>query len=415
MGIHYWLKTKPWYPYALPILRAVALLLPVLALLGFADVGRGLAARAVDPAWMASVFGNVSHADEATVESWGSYAVAAFVTCVALVFVGRWIRGIWDRRKGVVRLTYPTGRRVAITPGTTILEASRAAGIPHASVCGGRGRSSTCRSRVGPEWQRLPRPAPDEERVLQRVAAPPNVRLACQLRPAIDLEIYPLLPPSAQPADGFLRPGYTQGTEQEIAILFADIRSFTHFAEHRLPFDVVFVLNRYFAAMGEAIARSGGLLDKFIGDGVMALFGLSNGPERGCREALTGALAMARALEELNRTLANDLQEPLRIGIGIHAGPVIVGEMGHGRATSLTAIGDAVNTASRLESMNKEFKSQLIVSEVVATRAGVDLSAFPRHEIEVRGRTTAMPIRVIERATDLAPLLGGERTVAPSS
>ncbi len=245
--------------------------------------------------------------------------------------------------------------------------------------------------------------------MLRRVGAPPNVRLACQLRPTVDLEVFPLLPPTAGPPEGFLRPSYTQGSEQEIAILFADIRSFTQFSERRLPYDVVFVLNRYFAAMGEAVGRAGGQLDKFIGDGVMALFGLNSGPARGCRESLVAAVEMARALEELNRALANDLSEPLRIGIGIHAGHAIVGEMGYGRATSLTAIGDAVNTASRLESINKEYKSQLVVSEEVGTRAGVDLSSFPSYEIEVRGRTAPMAIRVVASAPELEPLLRAER------
>src|SRR5262249_24168333 len=125
--------------------------------------------------------------------------------------------------------------------------------------------------------------------------------------------------------------------------------------------------------------------------------------------------AWAQALNELNRALAQDLAEPLRIGIGIHSGPVIVGEMGYGRARTLTAIGDAVNTASRLESASKEFHAQLMVSDDVARRAGVDLSDFERHEIEVRGRTTALPIWVIPNATDLVPVLTHDTAVSASA
>jgi adenylate cyclase len=221
-----------------------------------------------------------------------------------------------------------------------------------------------------------------------------------------------LLPPTGLlPAD-LLRPGYSAGTEQEIAILFADLRSYTRFAESRLPYDVVFVLNQYFAAVGGAIERADGYLDKFIGDGVMALFGLESGPEQGCRDALRGAVEMARALESLNRGLSHDLREPLRIGIGIHSGHVIVGEMGHGRARSLTAIGDAVNTASRLEALNKEYGSQLIVSEEVTRRAGIDLASFPRHEIELRGRTRPLALHVLASALDLEPLLAEAAVVA---
>lgn len=411
MGIHYWLRIKPWYPLVQPILRALAVLIPVLALLGFADAGRALAVLAADPAWLRQTFATASEHDEEVVLGWGSISIVVFVAAVILAFGGRLVRTAIQRRKGVVRLTYPDGRRVAITPGATILEASRGAGIPHASLCGGRGRCSTCRSRIAVGLEELPPASPDEERVLRRVSAPPNVRLACQTRPTVDLEVFPLLPSTATPAEGFLRPSYTQGTEQDVAILFADIRSFTQFAEHRLPYDVVFVLNRYFRAMGLAVERSGGHLDKFIGDGVMALFGAQSGPALGCRESLAAALAMARALDELNLALATDLKEPLRIGIGIHVGPVIVGEMGHGTATSLTAIGDAVNTASRLESINKDYKSQLVVSKEVADWAGVDLSAFPSHEIEVRGRTTAMVIYVVEHAQELERVLAAPQPV----
>ena len=156
------------------------------------------------------------------------------------------------------------------------------------------------------------------------------------------------------------------------------------------------MLNRYFASMGEAVEIAGGHLDKVIGDGVMALFGIEGDLASVCRQSLAAAKAMGVALAELNRTLENDLDEPFRMGIGIYAGPAIVGEMGYGAATGITAIGDAVNTASRLETMTKEFAAQLVVSQDVAERAGVDLSDYPRHEIEVRGREEPVAVRVVE-------------------
>jgi adenylate cyclase len=287
----------------------------------------------------------------------------------------------------------------------TVLEASRAAAIPHASLCGGRGRCSTCRTRIGAGLETVPVPSADEARVLRRIGAPPNVRLACQLRPMADLEVFPLLPPAAGPPVDLLRPGYSGGTERELAILFADLRSFTQLAEYRLPYDVVFLLNQYSTAMGQAIERAGGHPNQFVGDGIMALFGLESGPVQGCREALAGAVEMARALGQLSRTLRHDLQNPLRIGIGIHAGQVIVGEMGYGRARYLTAIGDVVNTASRLEALNKDYASQLVVSGEVASRAGLDLSSFPSYEIEIRGRVRPLSIRVIPDARQLEPVL----------
>lgn len=415
MGIRWWLQFKPWYPRYRNLFRAAALLVPTLALAGFAGIGRETAHLSATPGWMEQTFAGVTPAQEEMVLGWAGIANGTFIAAVVLAFAGRYVRSWIVRRQGVVRLTYPGGRRVLATPGMSVLEASRSAGIPHASLCGGRGRCSTCRSRVGPASARLPQPTPEEERVLRRVGAAPNVRLACQLRPIADLTVIPLLPPTIQSAEGLLRPSSAQASEQEVAILFADIRGYTKFSEHRLPYDVVFVMNEYFRAMGEAVEASGGHLDKFIGDGVMALFGVNTDPTRGCRQALDGAVAMAQALDELNQALAQDLAEPLRIGIGIHAGPVIVGEMGYGRARTLTAIGDAVNTASRLESSSKEFHAQLIVSDDVARRAGVDVSGFERHEIEVRGRTTAMPIWVIPSATDLVSVLTHDTALGAST
>jgi adenylate cyclase len=192
-------------------------------------------------------------------------------------------------------------------------------------------------------------------------------------------------------------------------VLFADLRSYTRFAERRLPFDVAFVLNQYFAAMGQAVEQSGGYLDKYIGDGVMALFGLDGQADTGCRQAMAAALAMGRAMDELNRQLAATLREPLRIGVAIHVGPAIIGEMGYGQTHSLTAIGDTVNTASRFEALNKQYGSQLIISDEAATRAGLDVSTFPRHQVEVVGRTTPVAIRAVTALGELGPMLNAGR------
>jgi adenylate cyclase len=244
-------------------------------------------------------------------------------------------------------------------------------------------------------------PSANEQRVLNRIGARPNIRLACMLRPRGAVEVTPLLPPLALAVDGRRRVDFVQGSEREIAILFADIRGFTALSEGRLPYDVVFVLNRYFAAMGRAVESAGGRVDKFIGDGVMALFGIRSGTRAGCREALTAARLISERLGELNHSLSAELDQPLRIGIGIHCGPVIVGEMGYGNAVAITAIGDAVNTASRLENLTKIYDRELVVSEETIERAGLDLAAFPRYEIEIRGKRDMLAVRTLERATDL--------------
>jgi adenylate cyclase len=413
IGVHFWLRLRPWYGRARPWLLVIAVLLPTLSLIGFANGGRELRARAAaDPAWLAT---------EARAGAWPDAAERAwvydveerllngFVLLLAVVAGARGARHLWSRYAGRVRLRYPDGTAVGIAPGMSVLEASRSAGIPHASVCGGRGRCSTCRVRVGDGADRLPPPAPDEARVLARIGADHGVRLACQLRPTHDLAVVPLLPASAGPRDVRVQVNPGQGIEGEVAVLFADLRAFTRMAEGRLPYDVVFVLNQYFKAMGHAIEEQGGRVDKFIGDGIMALFGVDREPATACREALAATRAMALALERLNEHLAHDLREPLRIGIGLHAGPVILGEMGYGRVTSLTAVGDTVNVAARLEALTKEFDVQLVVSARLAERAGVDLSAAELREIEIRGRRRPLRVRLVSDARTLPVAPVGER------
>jgi len=209
------------------------------------------------------------------------------------------------------------------------------------------------------------------------------------------------LPPNATVRDARRRSPDLAGQEREIAILFADLRSFTRFSEKKLPYDVVFVLNRYFAHMGEAVEEAGGHLDKFIGDGVMALFGTKTDIASGARQALEAASNMSKKLAELNAQLGDELDEPLRIGIGVHAGPAIIGEMGYGTASGLTAIGDSVNTASRLEAMTKEFGAQLIFSEDVAKHVSSNAVSMEKHTAEVPGRNEQIGIFVVKNAESL--------------
>jgi adenylate cyclase len=407
MGLYFWLRLKPWFAAWAPWLFTFVLLLPVLALVGFVDGGREFTRLLEDEAFVDKLIETTNPPDEAaiaqalTVFDWGRIT---YLSLLALVIVGRIGRWIVQSRAHMITITYADGRKVAMEPGSSVLDASRRLGVPHASVCGGRGRCSTCRIHVSVGRENLPEPSAEELRVLQRVGASDATRLACQLQPTHDVSVTPLLSPDATAKDGHRRSAISQGAEREVAILFADIRAFTAFSEKKLPYDVVFVLNQYFRTMGEAVERAGGQLDKFIGDGVMALFGIETDTEAGCRAALEAARRMALGLKELNENLKNDLPEPLRIGIGIHVGSVIVGDMGYAGARSVTAIGDPVNTASRLEAMNKDFASQLIVSKKVARRADLDLSSERLEVVTVRGRADPLQVYILNDAAALKAL-----------
>jgi len=411
IGFHFWLRLRSWYSRHAALFFAFALLLPVLALLGFVQAGRQiefLIAR--DPSWIEHIkqTTNALGAGEGQdLVQLHEGIILGFWACLAGVLLARLIRHLRQRRSRV-RIMYPQAREVQVPRGFSVLEASRFAGIPHASVCGGRGRCSTCRIRITQGFSRQPLPSAAEQKVLQRIGAPPNVRLACQLRPTGAIAVAPLLPANAQARDGFGQPAYLAGQERTIAVLFADLRTFTGIAEHKLPYDLVFLLNSYFETVGECITGAGGMVDKFIGDGVMALFGVEAGPQEGCRQALVAARGMVEQVSRLSESLADEIAQPLKIGIGIHCGPAVVGRMGYGTTVHVTAIGDAVNVASRLQDSTKEYNCQLVISEEVAKQSGLNTIEFTGHELTVRNRKEALIIFVVE---DVAALVT-DRNVA---
>jgi adenylate cyclase len=399
LGLYFWLRYRGWYRSAAPYLLLLAVFIPVVGLLGFADMGKtvsaiGPATPAIDEAVMAE-----ATATRDRIEA-GIYF--GFAAVVAAVFAARLVRDRVERRN-LIEVRYADGHTVRVPRGFSVLEASRRGGIPHYAVCGGRGRCSTCRVKVLEGLDEQPAPSAIEAATLARIEAEEGVRLACQLKPVRGLTIAPLLKPrverevpvAAAPAD----PGH----EKVVAVMFCDMRSFTTFADQRLPFDVVFLLNRYFAVIGEAVERSGGRLDKFIGDGAMALFGLQSGPGEACRQAVTAAAAILEGVRHLSDDLAAELQASIRIAVGIHVGQTIVGTMGYGETMGVTAIGDAVNIGSRLEAVAKEFNADMVISEAAAKLSGLDFAGFESREVEVRGRGQPVRVLVVPRG---APLPG---------
>ena len=405
IGLHFWLRLRRWYAPLFPVILSAFVLVPVLALLGLAEAGREISALAREPGFVRRLMVETrapSPAQRATLLDVRGALTASTWALLGLTFAARAVRHWRSRGRATIRILYPGGRAVSVPVGWTVLEASRSVSIFHASVCGGRARCSTCRVRVAGDPELLPQPSLQEARVLQRVSAPPNVRLACQLRPTQGLAVTPLLAAVAGPAVAHAPTGARAGQEREIAILFADLRGFTRLAEHKLPYDLVFFLNRYFEAVGGAIAEAGGIANQYTGDGVMALFGVETGPEVACRQALRAAGTMIARVEEMSRSFGADLGVPLRLGIGIHTGPAVVGEMGYGETRYLTAVGDTVHVASRLEALTKEYQCQLVASEQVMVRAGVEAPGYPRHELTVRNREAPLRIVVVAEARRLA-------------
>lgn len=403
IGIHYWLRMRPWYRLAAMPLYTAAILVPVMALLGFAQAGRYVSVLARDPQWVRQLMEDAQVPDAASLALLTDVRDGIWMALAAMLAFTLLARAVrqWRESALSIRIQYPNARRVTVPRGFSILESSRHAGIAHASVCGGRGRCSTCRVRVHAAPGTLPAPSEAEAGVLARVGAGAQVRLACQLRPTHDLQVTPLIPPSVPPSLSWSQGRLMAGEEREVCVLFADLRGFTRLSEKRLPYDVVFLLNRYFEAVGEAIEGAGGVANQFTGDGVMALFGLEVGIEQGARQALQAAQAMQAAMQRLSADLHEELASPLQLGIGIHSGPTVVGHMGRGVATYLTAVGDTVNTASRLQDQTKHFGCEMVLSARVARQAKADVTGMRHAQIEVRNRAEAIDIVIVPRVQDL--------------
>ena len=403
VGLHFWLRLRAWYARAVPWLYAAALLLPVLSLLGFAASGLEIRRQILEEDAAATIFAQVNEADPAArelIRSLDTRVVVAFCLVLGATLFARRRRMRSLARGRRYRLHHANGGLLEVPVGRSVLEAVRAAGIPHASICGGRARCTTCRIRVGRGLANLPEPNRLEAEALARIGADPSVRLACQTRPRSELSVSPLIPAGVTPA-AVHQPGGVSGREQEVVIMFIDLRGSTRLGEGRLPYDVVFILNQFFAEMWAALEETGGHYAQFAGDGLMALYGLESGVEVGARQALRGAAGMSRRLSSLNARLEGELAEPLRVGIGIHCGDAIVGTMGPPKSPNLSAVGDNVNIAARLESETKTHGCTLIVSTALARAAGVDLSTHPVHEAELRGRGGCVQVHAIDDPREL--------------
>jgi adenylate cyclase len=400
VGLHFWWRLHSWYRRAFPAILLAMVLVPMAALLGFAEVGMTMTAQArTNPQWMLAIkaYGVPSEPSRAKLRAaLKDWIGVSWFGVVGAVFCGAQIRN-WRQRHARFKVTYPDATVIEAPIGMSVLEVSRMAQRAHMSVCGGRARCTTCRVRIAAVGGDLPKPMQLEAAALRRIGAPSDVRLACQLRPQVNLTVHPLLHPRlVATTHGGVGPEF--GEEREVTILFVDVRGSTSLAERRLPYDVVFLLNSLFAALAESVEESGGYYSNFTGDGLMALFGLNRELAKGARAALGCALTMFQRLDKLNDRLADELETPLAIGVGIHTGEAIVGRMGPPKTPILSAIGDSVNTAARLESTTKELRMPLVVSAETLRAAGISTS-MELKPVSLRGRTSEMAAAALDQAS----------------
>ncbi|GAB3630292.1 adenylate/guanylate cyclase domain-containing protein [Pandoraea terrae] len=400
-GIWFWLRLKSWFGAWRSVLLSIAVLLPVLALLGYLQGGREVMALAQDPVWRAEATRSAV-VGTAAQNLWLADLRNDFLLfdggALLLVLAARLARTVRERRGGRLGVLYPDGRKVYVPLGFSVLEASRMAGIPHASTCGGRARCTLCRVRVVSEVA-LPAPAEAELRVLERLGADwRSVRLACQLRPNHDLSVWPLVPPAASAAFQQRRQLDAMPQERFAAFMFVDMRDSTQLAAARLPFDSLFIVSRFLSAVCAAVVQAGGLPNQFLGDAVLAIFGLHTEPATACRQALSAVPLIAGNIEALNKALEQQLQQPIRFGIGVHCGYAIMGEIGFREHVTFTALGDPLNVASRLQALTKEIGCEAIVSDEVFHHAGLSAAGLAQLAARLRGRDDSVPVRVLPHA-----------------
>src|SRR6202790_448788 len=417
IGLYFWLRMKAFFETAAPFLLAAAVLIPTLAMLGLYQGGRSVVQDSRPAQWKADNFsrrqvGTVAEQD--IIDSIVDYFLIGYVGLIGFVLIARGVRTLNERRGGMINLSYGNGRTVRVPKGLSVLEASLRNNVPHASVCGGRARCSTCRIRVIGDCTSLPQPSQREAFVLNRVGAgsDPAIRLACQLRPEADLSFFQIFLPQITAASLRTSSPSHIGEEPYLVRMFVDMRGSTKLAEKRLPFDTVFIVNRFLGAVSQAVIECGGQPNQFVGDGQLALFGLATGPQTACRQALRAAAMIAANVEELNQFLKHDLREPIQFGVGIHGGEVIIGDIGYRDHMVFTALGDAVNVAARLQDMTKSLACEAIVSEEVRVTAGLQPDALPQQEVEIRGRAEPMIVRTVKSANALSALVSDVDVIA---
>jgi len=293
----------------------------------------------------------------------------------------------------------PDGVEFDAHEGESLLEAALRAELPLTHACGGRAKCSTCRVWVLAGLETCPPRTDAEQALAARLGLGDEVRLACQLRPCGDLRVRRLV---IDETDLILssqldRPVPTRvGEVREVTVFFSDIVGFTTIAETLSPYDVMYLLNRYFVQAGEIIERNGGYIDKFVGDGMMALFGFEGEKDAPIR-AVNAALQTLAAIDRMKPFVASMYDLDFDLRIGLHHGEALLGSVGTLGHERLTAIGDVVNVASRVEEANKEAGTRLLISDALYRLVEDQVEMLDFLRTRLRGTSERITLYEIQR------------------
>ena len=296
---------------------------------------------------------------------------------------------------------------IEVSAGETLLEAALRSGVPFAHACGGRAKCSTCRIWVLDGLEACPQRSTDEASMADRLGLADEVRLACQLRPDGDLRVRRLV---LDETDLMMTSQLDRvvptrtGEAKNVTIFFSDIVGFTSLSERLSPYDVMYLLNRYFVQMGDIIEQNGGFIDKFVGDGLMAIFGIDDQPDAPIR-SVNAALQTLAAVDRMKPFFAAMYDAEFDIRIGLHYGEAVIGSLGSVGHERLTAIGDVVNVASRVEAASKDAGTRFLISEALheQVKDQVEVADFVRMRLRgTRDRITLYEIDRLKPEADAA-------------
>ncbi|EMY61935.1 adenylate/guanylate cyclase domain-containing protein [Leptospira terpstrae] len=287
--------------------------------------------------------------------------------------------------------------------GDTILETALANHFPLYHLCGGNARCTTCRVFVTHGLSSLSERNDREKTIADRKGWPKEIRLSCQTEIFGNVDVQRIIrdEEDLKTVTSETKSSKT-GEECYAAILFLDIKGFTSFTESSLAYDVVFVLNRFFQEMSEPILNNGGFIDKFIGDGILAYFfldktklqsselSLEEAKKQMFVQALRACFRMFDQLQKFNSYVKERFHHEFEIRLGLHAGQVIYGDIGHSDHKSQTVLGDTVNVASRLEALNKKTGTRFLISDEIYKYISDKIQIDKKILTRLRGKTDKM-------------------------
>lgn len=282
-------------------------------------------------------------------------------------------------------------KKISCPTDSTILEATLAAKINHIHACGGFGRCSTCRVGVIEGIEHCQPRNSAELEIAEKLNFPEQIRLACQTTISGDIFIRRMISDemdmeivNEQFSD---QSGAAIGTERSLTIVFTDIVNYTAFVEQFPSYDIVHVLNRYFKTMNEVIQRHHGFISDVAGDGILAVFGNDGGQENSVLDAIHAVEEMHSSLKSFNAYLQNNYKSNFSIRAGLHYGEVILGPFDTGSMKKLAVIGDNVNLASRIETANKDFDTQTLLSAEAYDMVKEQYPKHKSHRTKLKGKT----------------------------